>query len=228
MDAGKGRKLSNRKDINIMLKEDYIKLDVYRKEITPQIDKELIENKERELGIKIPERMAEFYEYYGNDKSILCSDFELCSLEQISITDSVLCFGKINQGAEKLGIKLEDLDLMSPSICFKRENETTWFIEEGSLTIFFFRIVCWQLLMSMNGIAKVEMSDKKFKSLIGNAFNYLNDKKLFLKSPLIPVIADNVLGCYLVRDGLLYLGTNEEDDVLNEFEEKYDLDLDWL
>lgn len=211
-----------------MLTENFIKLDVYRKEVTPRVDKKIIEDKGKELGIKIPDRMMEFYEYYGVDDVVLSSDYELSKLDQLCISDSALCFGYVNQGSEKLGIKLESLESKSPSICFKRNNEDTWFIEEGSSTIFFFRTACWQVLMSMQGIAKVEMSDKQFRSLIGDAFTYLNDKKLFLKSSVIPVMADKILGCYRVRDGVLYLGTNCEDEILEEFENKYDLDLDWL
>ena len=121
-----------------------------------------------------------------------------------------------------------DLGTKSPSICYKRKNQDIWFNEEGADVIFFFRAACWQIMISMQGVARTEISENEFKKLIGKGFNYLNDEKLFWLSPVIPVIAENILGCYLVRDGLLYLGTNKDDEVLEELEEKFDLDLDWL
>ena len=211
-----------------MLKEIYEKLDIYRKMVTPKVAKEIIENKQKELGLKFPERMVEFYEYYGNDNSILISDFELDKIDNLAIEDGALCFGYVNQRNERLGIKLDRLNMKSPSVSFKSSNDDTWFSEDGSAAIFFFRIACWQLMMSMQGVARVEMDDKQFKSLVGKAFEYLSEEKLFLLSSVIPVVTDDILGCYLVRDGLLYLGTNEEDEVLENFEERFDLDLDWL
>jgi hypothetical protein len=211
-----------------MLKEIYEKLDIYRKIITPKVAKEVIENKQNELGVKFPEVMVEFYEYYGNDDSILLSDFELDKVENLVIEDGTLCFGYENQRDKRLGIKLDRLDTKSTSVSFKGYNDDTWFNEDESASTFFFYTACWQLMMSMQGVVRVEVDDKQFKSLVGNAFEYLTEEKLFLQSSVIPVVTDDILGCYLVKEGLLYLGTNEEDEVLVIFEERFDLDLDWL
>lgn len=80
----------------------------------------------------------------------------------------------------------------------------------------------------MQGAVRVEVDEDRFKSLIGNAFEYLSEEKLFSLSSVIPVVTDDILGCYLMKEGILYLGTNEEDEVLEDFEERFDLDLDWL
>ncbi len=211
-----------------MLKEIYEKLDIYRKMITPKVAKEVIEIKQNELGVNFPEVMVEFYEYYGNDDSILLSDFELDKVENLAIEDGTLCFGYLNQRDKRLGIKLDRLDTKSTSVSFKRYNDDTWFNEGESVATFFFRITCWQLMMSMQGVVRVEVDEKQFKSLVGKAFEYLSEEKIFLQGSVIPVVTDDILGCYLVKDGLLYLGTNEEDEVLENFEERFDLDLDWL
>lgn len=212
-----------------MLNEIFTKLDVYRGEISSFVEKEQIEAKEKELGIKFSECFKEFYHYYGNDKVVMNADYLFDNIEDIVIEENALCFGYVEQRGARLGIKLEKLEKDKyPSISFKGKNDELWYSEEGLDIIFFFRAVCWQLMISMQGVARIEMDDKQFKSLIGKAFEYLNGEKLFLLSPVIPVVAENILGCYLVREGLLYLGTNGDDEILEDFEEKHNLDLDWL
>lgn len=130
-----------------MLKEIYEKLDIYRKMITPKVAKEIIENKQNELGVKFPEVMVEFYEYYGNDDNILLSDFELDKVENLVIEDGTLCFGYENQRNKRLGIKLDRLDTKSTSVSFKGYNDDTWVNEDESASTFFFYTACWQLMV---------------------------------------------------------------------------------
>lgn len=212
-----------------MLLDVFKKLDVYRKEINEFISYDLIESKEKELGIIFPESIKEFYHYYGNDKIVKTADYVFDDINDIRIEDNALCFGYYNQGGSRLGIMIENIKRSKcPQVSYRSKDDFRWYCEEGVDVIFFFRSVCWQIMISMQGVARTEMDKKQFETLIGNDFEYLNGQKAFLLSPVIPIVSDKILGCYLVRDELLYLGTNEEDDVLNEFEEKYDLDLDWL
>lgn len=212
-----------------MLYEILKKLNVYRKEITEFVPYETIEAKEKELGIVFPEAFKEFYHYYGNDMIVKRQEYLFDDIDSVKIEDNILCFGYYNQGGERIGIKLEKMGKKKlSSVSFRSEDDLRWYSEEIADSIFFFRVVSWHLLLSMQGVARTEMDDKQFESLLGIGYDYLCDQEFFLFSPVIPVITDKILGCYFVRDGLLYLGTNEEDEILNEFEEKYDLDLDWL
>lgn len=211
-----------------MIKTVYGRLDHFRKEMTPHLSRNDIEKKGNELGVIIPERMIEFYEHFGNDKKILTSDYELERMDDWCVDESALCFGYVNQGSERLGVKLSSLDMKVPSVSFKPKNEDKWFNEEGSSTVFFYRVACWQVLMAMNAVACVDMSEKQFQTLVEKDFSYISDEKLLLRSPVLAIVMDDILGCYRVRDGLLYLGTNKDEVVLEEIEEKFNLDLDWL
>ena len=85
--------------------------------------------------------MVEFYEYDGNDDSILLSDFEFDKVENLAIEDGTLCFGYENQRNKRLGIKLDRLDTKSTSVSFKGYNDDTWFNGDESASTFFFYTV---------------------------------------------------------------------------------------
>lgn len=45
---------------------------------------------------------------------------------------------------------------------------------------------------------------------------------------MLSIYGDDILGCYLVENEELYLGSQKGDDVLENIDECLNLDLDWL
>lgn len=200
-------------------------LDKYRNEISDYVDISIIEKKQKELSVEFSQSMIEFYTHFGNDNEVLTSFYVLDKVEDICIENDAVIFGEKHEGMGRLGIKLKNLD---KRISWYPYDLKKWYAEESVPLIFFFDTACWQVLNTMPSIAKVRLSRDKFEKLIGNHLKYLSEDKLLLLGDVIPVLGNDILGCYLVSDEELYLGTKASDNVLEEYEELLNLDLDWL
>lgn len=211
-----------------MLLEYFSQLDEYREEVTDHLNEEVIKEKQEELNVIFPQSMTEFYLHFGNDKEVLSSFYVFDSIEDIKIEYDAVSFGEKHEGMGRLGILLEDLDTDEETVSWYPYDMHKWFVEESIAFIFFFGIAAWQVLNLMPSIAKIHICEEEFKQLIGEELKYLSENSLFLLGDVIPVVGKGVLGCYLASDEELYLGTLNGDEVLEEYEELLNIDLNWL
>lgn len=208
--------------------EKYLKiLDKYRSNISNYVDMEIIEKKQNELNVKFPQSMIDFYIHFGNDKDVLSSFYVLDNVEDIRIENEVVIFGEKHEGIGCLGIQLEDLNTKSQTVCWYSYDSKEWYVESGAAIVFFFNTACWQILNTMPSIAKVNLSNAELEKLIGNDLSYLSEERLLLLGDVITVTGHEILGCYLLDSEELYLGAMT-DEILEEYEELLEIDLDWL
>lgn len=209
------------------LNAEFEKLNVFRKTITEQMKKQEIEKKASELGVKFPESMISFYEFYGNDKEFLLSDAEMFTLKNITLDNGMICFGSLNQGTMRLGIKADDTS-EDPEVFIQYEGEENWEHYEYTSSVFFYETAVWQLVMHMQGIAQAEITKRKLGAMIKKgSFDVVDTGKNAVYSTFI---SEKVLGIFINDEecNMLYVGTNEEDEVLEQFGKTYKIDLDWL
>lgn len=212
------------------MRELYKRLDAYRQNITDEIKPEVIDEKQKELGVIFPDAMKEFYKHFGNDKEVMSSFYIFDDLSEIRIENGALTFGEKHEGMGRLGIELKRLSSDYQSISWYYYSMKKWYSEgfvfpEG----FFFNIACWQLINSMESVAKVHISQTELDNLVGDKLKlFTNEKKYVQGCNMLSVYGDDILGCYLEEDEELYLGSQKGDEVLENIEECLELDLDWL
>lgn len=212
------------------MNELYKMLDVYRKNITEEIETKILDKKQKELGVTFPDAMKDFYQHFGNDKDVMSSFYILDNLNEIRIENEALTFGKKHQGMGRLGIQLKRLSSDYQSISWYYYSMKKWYSEgfvfpEG----FFFNIACWQLINSMDSLAKVHISETELNNLLGDKLKlFTNDKRYIKGCNIISIYGQDVLGCYVNEDEELFLGSQKGDEVLENIEEGLGLDLDWL
>ena len=212
------------------MNELYNMLDDYRENKNNGIDLETINDKQQELGVVFPDAMKLFYQYFGNDIEVMNSFYIFDKINDIRIENDALTFGEKHQGMGRLGITLKHLSSNYQAISWHPYNLKEWY-SEGSLFPegFFFNIACWQLINSMDSVAKVHISESELEKLLGDNLKlFTNDKKYIKGCNMIAIYGDDVLGCYLTEDEELYLGSRKGDEVLEDIEECLNLDLDWL
>lgn len=208
----------------------YKLLDNYRENITSEMDLEILNKKQNDLGIVFPDAMREFYQHFGNDRKVMTSFYIFDSINEIRIENEALTFGEKHQGIGRLGITLEHLSSNFKSVSWYDYSLKKWY-SEGSVfpESFFFNIACWQLINSMNSVAKVHISEKELYNLLGDKLKLFTNEKKYIKGcNMLSVYGDDILGCYLKEDEELYLGSKKGDEILKNIDEYLKLDLDWL
>lgn len=212
------------------MNELYKMLDVYRNKITKEVEKEELDNKQKELGIIFPDAMREFYQHFGNDKNVMSSFYIFDNINEIRIENDALTFGEKHQGMGRLGITLKHLSSNFKAISWYDYDMKEWY-SEGAVfpESFFFHIACWQLINSMDSVAKVHISEKELSNLIGAELKLFTNEKIYVKGcNMLSVYGEDILGCYLKEDEELYLGSQKGDAILENIDECLGLDLDWL
>ena len=161
------------------MNELYNMLDDYRENKNNGIDLETINDKQQELGVVFPDAMKLFYQYFGNDIEVMNSFYIFDKINDIRIENDALTFGEKHQGMGRLGITLKHLSSNYQAISWHPYNLKEWY-SEGSLFPegFFFNIACWQLINSMDSVAKVHISESELEKLLGDNLKlFTNDKK---------------------------------------------------
>ena len=212
------------------MNELYKLLNNYRENVTREIDLEILDEKQNDLGIVFPDAMREFYQHFGNDRKVMSSFYIFDSIDEIRIENEALTFGEKHQGMGRLGITLEHISSNFQSISWYDYRLKEWY-SEGFVfpESFFFHIACWQLVNSMNSVVKVHISEKELYNLLGDKLKLFTNGKIYVKGcNMLSVYGDNILGCYLKEDEELYLGSQKGDEILENIEEYLKLDLDWL
>lgn len=206
-----------------MLAEAYSNLERFRTSISTTIDDSLIEKRARELGIAFPEMFKTFMRTFGNDDVIMNGDYTIYPLEDIYISDGKVCIGLIKQKGCRLAYDISKLKYPYPAVEFEL-NPNEWFIHHGNDLEVFLEVVAWNLMMSMENTCKITIRENKLKTLIGKAFNYIGEHKIFANGAVVIVYSDDILGCYYPLSSKLFLGTNSE-NVLGKFAETYNLKI---
>ena len=198
--------------------------------LTPKkVDVNIISSKEKELGVSFPEGMKDFYEYYGNDEKILNACYLFRNIEDISIEDRALVFGRTEQGIAKLGITLEKLNSEYQAISIFPEFSPKWY-NGGALysESFFLNIAGWQILNLMYAKARAEIREERFRELCQGEFSYFDvDEKYTKGCDIIACRRKKVLGCYMIEPEEFYFGAMKDKD-LHELGNELRIDLDWL
>lgn len=205
-------------------------INTFREMQSDVIEYEIINKKQNELNVIFPDAMRKFYHYYGNDNSIMSSFYVFDKIEDIRIENEALTFGKKHQNMGRLGITLKHLSSTLQSISWYDYNMKKWY-SEGFVypESFFLHITCWQLINSMNSVAKVHISECELFGLLGDKLKLFSEEKRYVKGcNMLSLYGNKILGCFLKEDEELYLGSNEGDIVIEEIEENFGLDMDWL
>lgn len=212
------------------MNELYKMLDVYRENVTDEIEPEIIDEKQKELGVEFPDAMKEFYQHFGNDIEVMSSFYIFDNINEIRIENEALTFGEKHEGMGRLGITLKHLSSDYQAVSWYDYSTKGWY-SEGSICpeSFFFNNACWQLINTMESMAKVHISERDLDNLLGDKLKlFTNEKKYIMGCDMLSVYGDDILGCYLKEYEELYLASQKGDDVLENIEECLHLDLDWL
>lgn len=212
-----------------MLQEMYDQLNEFLISIPKKVEISKIFEREKELGVIMPECMKDFYEYYGNNMEILNAYYNFNNIDEVCIENSALVFGYTHQKKNKIGITLEKLNSKYQSISWYSKDLKQWF-SEGAVfpESFFFNIAGWQILNSLPAMVRVELTNSKFEVLQNKSFKFFNNDKRFVKGyKIITLKCNDVLGCYLREDEELYLGAMK-DETIENLEYELNLDFDWL
>ncbi len=206
-------------------------IDVYRTNITNGVPEEVLDQKEKELGVRLPEGMRDFYMKFGNDAEIMKSDWRFFPFEDVRIEKDALVFGTLSEGTALIGITMKHLLSPFQSLSYYNEESKKWFEDVFAFSeSFFFHISCWQLVVSMESVARVNnISAEELHKLAKDKLRFFSEDKKYMKGcRMLSVYGDGFLGSYHKLDGELYLGTRNGDEVLEKLEEELGLDLDWL
>lgn len=195
-----------------------------------KVNLDKIIEREKILNCIFPDSMKEFYHYYGENKEILTSYYIFDTLDEICIKNEGLVFGRNHQGINEIGIRKDKLVNADPQISkYVRELEG-WYAESVFASSFFFNIACWQVLNQLPAIGVIHTTKEEFLSIVDKRMQFIGeDKRIIGAYDVISCIdkENNILACYLKEAEELYLGARE-DEILISFEEKNQLDLDWL
>lgn len=199
----------------IKLGEMLQQLDAFRNHITAPKEVDTLTALGRKNNIVMPEALIEFYRHFGNDRDFMTAYYCFDKPEEISVEEGSLLFCYTHQYADRLGIALENLNAGNEEIC------------ETPLKIFLFHIAVWQIMNTRIAMAAVEMSRRKFDMFMKKGPCYFHNSELFTKDQRFrAAYYKTVLICYIVEEETMYVSA-KEDHALNEFEEMFQLDLDW-
>ena len=208
----------------------FAQIDVFRTNVTEGISEDILNKKEKELGINLPEGMRDFYMKFGNDKEVMGSNWKFYSIENVRIQNDALVFGCKPEDTATIGIMMQHLLSPYQAISYYSMSGKKWFSDGFAFPEpFFFHIACWQLVNSMASVAKTIISWEDLQELANGKLSFFSNEKKYIKgNRIVSVYGDGILGSYFKEDGELYLGTRNGDEVLEELEEELGLDLDWL
>lgn len=212
------------------MKDYYAKLIKYAPESVTFTKREELKRMWTNEEYPCLDTFLDFYECFQNSKNIRRSYFEIFPFEDIRIEGGGLVFARGHQNNYSLGVELRDLIYDNPLVKYQKMTNGRWFNECASLRSFLFNVAGWQILNLMESVAFIKATDAEIKKMINNViFNFTTDRTVLLGSNFCTFQNNdnNILASYDVLDKRLYFAANN-DDVLNDFEEKQHLQLDWL
>ena len=172
----------------------------------------------------------DFYECFQKAQDVRHAFLEFFPFEDIRIEDGGLIFARGHQNVCLVGIELSDLIYENPRVKYQRTKNGTWFNESGSLRSFLFNTVGWQILNLMESVVSIKVDDAEIEKMVGHIlFCFTTDRSVTKGSrySLYQNKEKNILACYDEMDEKLYLAA-ASDGILDNFEEKYNLQFNWL
>lgn len=175
--------------------------------------------------------LFDFYECFQSAEDIRTSFFNFLPIEKTYIKSNGLVFASGHQNTYPIGIELSDLVYEDPRVKYQTHENGRWFNESGSLRSFLFNVSAWQILNTMASVARIDIrKDEEFEKMIGDCLFYLaQDRSYILRSNYRTCrdINAEILAIYNILEGTLYFGAND-DETLNDFSDKFHIELDWL
>lgn len=181
----------------------------------------LIENK---LSIRLPKALQKFYARYGEKQIILTAFYILNDLDKLIIEDGFLILGYSNEYTEKYGICINDFENGCINVKVARCDDNSNWLDYEELSSFVINCVTFQAinLLEASAIlnAKEIALEEYFKPLYIE--KYKDNKCISYISN-----TNNILAVYFKYENIIYFGSSA-DEILNDFEEQLEIDLDWL
>ena len=176
------------------------------------------------------EILFDFYECFQSAENIRTAFFHFRPIEEINIKSNGLVFAMGHQNTFPIGIELSDLVYEDPRVKYQMQENGTWFNESGSLRSFLFNVSAWQILNTMASVARMRIREEEFEKMIGDSLVYLAKEKSYILRSNYYTCRDinaEILAVYNYLEGTLYFGAND-DETLNDFSDKFHIELDWL
>lgn len=183
-----------------------------------------ISKKEKELGIKIPYILKEFYIRYSSNESILNSFYILEDVNQLKIEEGVLIVGYSNQFIDKYGIRIDELTTSSANIKINLATEKEEWIVYENLDDFIINVLVFQVINMLEASVQLDASEITIEEFFV-PLNKVDNKNYNIISYISK--DEKILASHFISDNIIYFGANS-DDILEEFEEYADVEFDWL
>lgn len=183
-----------------------------------------ISKKEKELGIKIPYILKEFYIRYSSNESILNSFYILEDVNQLKIEEGVLIVGYSNQFIDKYGIRIDELTTSSANIKINLATEKEEWIVYENLDDFIINVLVFQVINMLEASVQLDASEITIEEFFV-PLNKVDNKNYNIISYISK--DEKILASHFISDNIIYFGANS-DDILEEFEEYADIEFDWL
>lgn len=176
------------------------------------------------------EAFLDFYECFQQSDDIRKSYFEFFPFEDIHMEGGGLVFAKGHQNLYTVGVESKDLVYNNPLVKYQKMPNGRWFNECASLHSFLFNSAGWQILNLMKCVACMKANENKIKQMSdGLLFAFPADRKVLMGSnfKLFQNAEKNILSCFDLLDNKLYFAASD-DEILNDFEAKHSLELNYL
>ncbi len=181
----------------------------------------LIESK---LNVKLPEALREFYLRYNKNRYVINGFYIFKSLHELAIEDGILVIACSNEQVEKYGIYVDDLSNEVINVKVKESNDISNWSTYEELTRYIVNSVVFQVINVLEASAAFEASD----IVLEEYFTPLYDEEEKDNKRISYISNDgDILVLYFIDEDIIYFGA-AEDKTLNEFEEKVEIDFDWL
>lgn len=192
------------------------------------VDRNVIAQRAKTLGIKFPESMVEFYEFFGNNSEVLQGYHEFYKLNEINIQNDILVFGEWHQGQSFFGIPLAQLSNKNPQI-FQYVSDKLYF-ESETCSSFFLNMACWQALITFNNVANVELAEEELNNTLKRRLSPISKEKGIDRGSYRIYSYYNekssIIACYVTDMQELHVASPEF-LCLKKFEEQTGLELNW-
>lgn len=196
------------------------------------VERKIIEQKAKELGIVFPEPMIEFYEFFGNNDEVLEAFHKFAQINEITIKYDGVVFAQWSTGKGMFGIVINDMPpvKVNPmgqnqvSAYYKEKNK--WFAESISCARFFLNISYWQILNTLPYMGTVKIKESALDNSLGGLTIVSGEKQLYKGYSIYSYFntEKKLLACYFPSAQLLHVASMEKIN-LEKFENETGLKL---
>jgi hypothetical protein len=179
---------------------------------------------EARLGFGLPAELRAFYASVGCLKAVMDSFHVFVPIQSIVLAHEAISFCRDHQGGAEWAILKADCSAPDPPVRYGFASRKDWAEQTQPSTRFLTNMTCWQLLNSMPAMGWVKLEAgtitglRRHTRVVGAAFG--SDMISFVN------VERGVLGSALLNIDRLYLASRS-DTLLQEFESRVGLELDW-